>query len=62
MTTRFKDPDFKDQAAEAALVAGMVRGTVAMIEGAGHYPQVDHPEQYVAAVEKFLASLPTGVA
>ncbi len=57
-----KDPDFKDQVAEAELVAGMVRGTVAMIEGAGHYPQVDHPDAYIAAVEKFLTTLPSGAA
>jgi pimeloyl-ACP methyl ester carboxylesterase len=38
-----KDRDFKDPAAEADLVARRVRGEVAMVEGAGHYPHVEFP-------------------
>src|SRR5438105_7942519 len=38
-----KDSDFPDPEAEAGLVADRVRGRVAMIEGAGHYPQVEFP-------------------
>lgn len=50
-----KDPDFKpDPAVEAAWIAERQPAEVAMIEGAGHYPQVDFPEQTAAAVLPFL--------
>ena len=39
-----KDPDFPDQRAEADLIAERLRGRVAMIAGAGHYPQAEFPE------------------
>ncbi len=57
-----KDRDFKDPAAEAAHVAGMVRGSVTVIEDAGHYPQVEYPRAFVAAVEEFLAGTGAGSA
>jgi pimeloyl-ACP methyl ester carboxylesterase len=52
------DPDWADPKAEgdaivAALPAGL--GTVAMIEGAGHYPHTQFPEQVVALMLPFLA-------
>jgi pimeloyl-ACP methyl ester carboxylesterase len=49
-----KDPDFPDPAAEAALVAGRLHGTVAMIDGAGHYPQAEFPAETAAAILPFL--------
>lgn len=52
------DPDFADPEGEArgiveALPGGI--GQVAMIEGAGHYPHAEEPEQVAAAVIPFLA-------
>lgn len=49
-----KDPDFPDPAAEAKLVAERVGGTVTMIDGAGHYPHSEFPEETAAAVLAFL--------
>jgi pimeloyl-ACP methyl ester carboxylesterase len=51
-----KDPDFKDPAAEARLVAGRLKGTVLLVEGAGHYPHAEMPEQVAPAVLDFLAT------
>ena len=39
-----KDPDFKDPAAEARLVAERLGGTVLLIDGAGHYPHAEMPD------------------
>ena len=39
-----RDPDFDDPASEAATMAGLVGGTTAMIEGAGHYPHAEMPD------------------
>ncbi|MFB9176939.1 alpha/beta fold hydrolase [Dactylosporangium sucinum] len=49
-----RDPDFPDPAAEARLVAGRIDGSVAMIDGAGHYPHSEFPEETAAAVLAFL--------
>lgn len=38
------DPDFPDPRVEADKVAKLVNGRVAMVDGAGHYPQVEQPE------------------
>lgn len=55
-----KDPDFKDPAAEAAGVAGLVAsGQVAMIEGAGHYPAAEYPSVTADVVLPFLRSTST---
>ena len=51
-----KDSDFKDPAAEAELVAGKLDGSVAMIEGAGHYPHVEFPDQTGARILAFARS------
>jgi pimeloyl-ACP methyl ester carboxylesterase len=51
------DPDFADPRAEGdAIVAAMPsgRGTVAMVEGAGHYPHAQSPDQIAALVIPFL--------
>ncbi len=45
-----KDPDFPDPAAEARFVAGALDGEVLLVEGAGHYPHAEMPDQVVAAV------------
>jgi pimeloyl-ACP methyl ester carboxylesterase len=52
-----RDPDFPKPAKEAQLVASLVRGTVVMIEGAGHYPQTEMPEAVTAALVPFLQSV-----
>ncbi|GAB3165350.1 alpha/beta fold hydrolase [Microbispora hainanensis] len=51
------DPDWADPRAEAdGIVAGMPQGLgeVVMIEGAGHYPHAQHPDQVAAAMLAFL--------
>ena len=51
------DPDFADPRAEGdAIVAAMPsgQGTVAMVEGAGHYPHAQSPDQVAALVIGFL--------
>ncbi|HWN60715.1 MAG TPA: alpha/beta hydrolase [Streptosporangiaceae bacterium] len=51
------DPDFADPRAEGdAIVAAMPSGlgTVAMVEGAGHYPHAQSPDQVAALVIPFL--------
>jgi pimeloyl-ACP methyl ester carboxylesterase len=51
------EPDFADPRAEGeAIVAAMPPGlgTVAMVEGAGHYPHAQCPEQVAALVIAFL--------
>ena len=53
-----EDPDFADPRAEgeavaAAMPAGL--GTMAMIDGAGHYPHAQYPDQVAALAIPFLA-------
>ena len=55
-----KDPDFPDSAAEARLVAGRIGSQdkrVLLVEGAGHYPQAEVPEEVGPAVVEFLDSV-----
>lgn len=49
-----KDPDFPDPAAEARLVAERLRGEVAMVVGAGHYPHAEVPEVAAPLILDFL--------
>lgn len=51
------DPDFPDPAAEARTIADATGGRAVMIEGAGHYPHVERPDDAYAAIASFLASL-----
>jgi len=54
------DPDWVDPRAEGeAIVADLPTGLgrLEMIEGAGHYPHVQHPAQVTAAVLPFLAAV-----
>jgi pimeloyl-ACP methyl ester carboxylesterase len=50
------DPDFPDPAVEAGIVAGRTRGSVAMIDGAGHYPHAEQPDDVARAVVDHLAT------
>jgi pimeloyl-ACP methyl ester carboxylesterase len=49
-----KDPDFPDPAAEGQAVADPTGGTLSLIEGAGHYPQTEMPDETAAMVSDFL--------
>ena len=51
-----KDPDFADPKAEAETVATLLRGRVTMVEGAGHYPQVEQPDAVAKAIRAFVAA------
>jgi pimeloyl-ACP methyl ester carboxylesterase len=51
------DPDFKDPAAEARLVADRLSGDVVMVPGAGHYPHTEFPEVVGTAVLAFLPAV-----
>jgi pimeloyl-ACP methyl ester carboxylesterase len=51
------DPDFADPRAEGdAIIAAMPagRGRVAMVDGAGHYPHAQCPDDVAAMVTGFL--------
>jgi len=49
-----KDPDFPDPAAEAATVARLLRGRVALVDGAGHYPHAEMPDAVLPRIVRFL--------
>ncbi len=49
-----KDPDFSDPAAEAKLVAARLHAQLVMIDGAGHYPHAEMPDEVEPAIVKFL--------
>jgi len=55
-----RDPDFTDPAVEAAyameLIGAHTETTLAMIDGAGHYPHAEMPDQTASAVQSFLAT------
>ena len=48
------DPDFPKPADEAALVATRLRGSVLMVEGAGHYPHAEMPDATAPPIIEFL--------
>jgi pimeloyl-ACP methyl ester carboxylesterase len=49
-----KDPDSRDPAAEAADIARRLRGRAVLIEGAGHYPMTEFPDDVAAEIVLFL--------
>jgi pimeloyl-ACP methyl ester carboxylesterase len=52
-----RDPDWPDPRAEAEAIVGLLpagRGRFVMVDGAGHYPNAQYPEQVAAAVIPFL--------
>ena len=50
-----KDPDFPDPRAEAGgIAAALPDGGLAMIDGAGHYPHAQYPDEVAAAIVPFL--------
>jgi pimeloyl-ACP methyl ester carboxylesterase len=52
-----RDSDFPNPVKEAQHVADLSHGTVAMIEGAGHYPQAEMPDIVAAQLIPFFASV-----
>jgi pimeloyl-ACP methyl ester carboxylesterase len=57
------DPDWADPRAEAdGIVAAMPagRGTVTMIDGAGHYPHAQYPAEVAAAMVPFITKRARG--
>ncbi len=50
-----KDPDFKDPASEGRWVADSLRGSLHMLEGAGHYPHAEMPALAAPLILAFLA-------
>lgn len=57
-----RDPDFKDPEAEAVRVAEWLKGTVQMVEGAGHYPHAEMPEAVEPLILAFARSVFEGQA
>lgn len=51
-----QDPDFTDPAEEAQAQVAQLGGecTIAMIDQAGHYPQIERPQQTAQAILRFL--------
>lgn len=49
-----KDPDFADPIAEGRYIAEQTGGTLELIEGVGHYPQTEMPENTAPIVVDFL--------
>lgn len=47
------DPDFPDPHKEAKIVAALLNGTVEMVQGAGHYPQVEDPNLVARKIAAF---------
>jgi pimeloyl-ACP methyl ester carboxylesterase len=60
-----KDPDFPDQAGEARFAADKLSSAastrIQMIEGAGHYPHAEMPEQVQSALMAFLQQIKENV-
>lgn len=54
-----KDPDFPDPAAEARRLADALPdgARIAMLDGGGHYPHSEYPEQVLAELHAFLGGL-----
>jgi pimeloyl-ACP methyl ester carboxylesterase len=52
-----KDPDFPQPEGEARYIGGQVGGQVAIIEGAGHYPQTEMPDKVAPIILDFLQKI-----
>jgi len=56
-----RDPDFKKPADEVQILSKRLHATSQMIEGAGHYPHAEMPDQAAASILTFFESLRVGV-
>lgn len=52
-----RDPDYADARAEAQWLAPQIAAQTLIIEGAGHYPHAEMPEQVAPAVMSFIGHL-----
>ena len=52
-----RDPDFTDAAAEAASLAEILGAETLIVDGAGHYPHAEVPDQVAPAVLSFIGGL-----
>ena len=52
-----EDPDFPDPEAEARSLTDILNGEMLLVEGAGHYPQAQAPEQVADAIAAFVARI-----
>jgi pimeloyl-ACP methyl ester carboxylesterase len=52
-----RDPDFRDPAAEARWLGDQLHANVNMIDGAGHYPHVEIPEETSDVILSFLRTV-----
>lgn len=52
-----RDPDFPDAAAEARWLAAQLDADSLMVEGAGHYPHAEMPEQVAPKLLSFIAEV-----
>ena len=52
-----RDPDFVDAAAEAASLADILRAQSLNVDGAGHYPHAEVPDQVAPTVLSFIGGL-----
>jgi pimeloyl-ACP methyl ester carboxylesterase len=50
-----RDPDFPDAAAEAQWLAAQLQADSLIVDGAGHYPHTEMPEQVAPRVLSFIA-------
>jgi pimeloyl-ACP methyl ester carboxylesterase len=51
------DPDFPDPEAEARSLTEILGGEMRLIDGAGHYPQAQAPDQVADAIATFVAGI-----
>ncbi len=49
-----KDPDFPDPAAEGKFIAEQTGGQLELVQGAGHYPQTEMPDETTPLIVDFL--------
>jgi pimeloyl-ACP methyl ester carboxylesterase len=51
------DPDFRDPTVEAAWITERLSADQLIVEGAGHYPQAEYPEQVNPALVEFCTTV-----
>ena len=57
-----RDPDFKHPPQEAQWVANALHGQVQLIDGTGHYPHAEMPEQTAPHILNFFRSIKESIA